>query len=108
EEVGCLGAKRLAEASALSARYAVGGEPTSLQPMRAGKGYCLAELITRGREGHSAYPSLGASAIYRAARLVAQIERLAEELKRDERAEFEPPYTTLNVGLIRGGTAKNI
>jgi acetylornithine deacetylase len=108
EEVGCLGAKRLAEASALSARYAVVGEPTSLQPMRAGKGYCLAELITRGREGHSAYPSLGASAIFRAARLVAQIERLAEELKRDGRAEFEPPYTTLNVGLIRGGTAKNI
>ena len=108
EEVGCLGAKRLAESRALSSRYAIIGEPTSLQPMRAGKGYCLAEIITRGREGHSAYPSLGASAIFRAARLVAQIERLAEELKRDERAEFDPPYTTLNVGLIHGGTAKNI
>jgi acetylornithine deacetylase len=108
EEVGCLGAKRLAEACALSSRYAVVGEPTSLQPMRAGKGYCLAEIIMRGREGHSAYPALGASAIFRAARLVAHIERIAEELKNDVCAEFEPPYTTLNVGYISGGSAKNI
>jgi acetylornithine deacetylase len=108
EEVGCLGAKLLADARALSSRYSIVGEPTSLQPMRAGKGYCLAEITMRGREGHSAYPGLGASAIFRAARLVARIERIAEELKADTRAAFEPPYTTLNVGLINGGTAKNI
>ncbi|HEY0378088.1 MAG TPA: acetylornithine deacetylase [Pyrinomonadaceae bacterium] len=108
EEVGCLGAKRLAQARPLSARYSVVGEPTSLRPMRAGKGYCLAELVLRGREGHSAYPALGASAIFRAARLVTRIERIGEELQADTRPAFEPPYTTLNVGLIRGGTAKNI
>jgi acetylornithine deacetylase len=108
EEVGCLGAKRLAEARALSVRNAIVGEPTSLQPMRAGKGYCLAEIIVRGREGHSAYPAVGASAIFRAARLIAEIERIAEELKTKVRAEFDPPYTTLNVGLVQGGTAKNI
>jgi acetylornithine deacetylase len=108
EEVGCLGAKRLAQARPLSARYSVVGEPTSLRPMRAGKGYCLAELVLRGREGHSAYPALGASAIFRAARLVTRIERIGEELQADTRPHFEPPYTTLNVGLIRGGTAKNI
>jgi acetylornithine deacetylase len=108
EEVGCLGAKRLAQARPLGARYSVVGEPTSLRPMRAGKGYCLAELVLRGREGHSAYPALGASAIFRAARLVTRIERIGEELQADTRPHFEPPYTTLNVGLIRGGTAKNI
>ncbi len=108
EEVGCLGAKRLADARALTARYSIVGEPTSLQPMRAGKGYCLAEIILRGREGHSAYPALGASAIFRAARLVNRIEGIAEELKTEQLASFEPPYTTLNVGLIQGGTAKNI
>lgn len=108
EEVGCLGAKLLADERALAARYSIVGEPTSLQPMRAGKGYCLAEIILRGREGHSAYPALGASAIFRAARLVNRIEKIAEELKREQLAEFEPPYTTLNVGLIQGGTAKNI
>ena len=108
EEVGCLGAKQLADARAMSARYSIVGEPTSLQPMRAGKGYCLAEIILRGREGHSAYPALGASAIFRAARLVNRIEKIAEELKAETLAAFEPPFTTLNVGLIRGGTAKNI
>jgi acetylornithine deacetylase len=108
EEVGCLGAKRLADARALRARYSIVGEPTSLQPMRAGKGYCLAEIIVRGKEGHSAYPALGASAIFRAARLINRLEKIAEELKAEQVATFEPPYTTLNVGLIRGGTAKNI
>lgn len=108
EEVGCLGAKQLADARAMRARYSIVGEPTSLQPMRAGKGYCLAEIIFRGREGHSAYPALGASAIFRAARLVNRIERIAEDLKAETLAAFEPPFTTLNVGLIQGGTAKNI
>jgi acetylornithine deacetylase len=108
EETGCIGAKHLADARALRARYSIVGEPTSLQPMRAGTGYCLAELTVRGREGHSAYPALGASAIFRAARLIARIEQIAEALKAEEHAAFDPPYTTLNVGLIGGGTAKNI
>lgn len=108
EEVGCLGAKQLADARILAARYSIVGEPTSLQPMRAGKGYCLAEIILRGREGHSAYPALGASAIFKAARLVNRIEEIAAELMTETLAAFEPPYTTLNVGLIQGGTAKNI
>ncbi|HJR06394.1 MAG TPA: acetylornithine deacetylase [Pyrinomonadaceae bacterium] len=108
EEVGCLGAKRLAESRVLKARYAIVGEPTSLQPMRAGKGYCLAEVRVGGREGHSAYPALGASAIFRAARLVARIEMVADLLKEQQHAAFDPPYTTLNVGVINGGTAKNI
>jgi acetylornithine deacetylase len=108
EEIGCLGAKRLAEMRALRARYAIVGEPTSLQPMRAGKGYCLAEITVHGREAHSAYPALGASAIFRAARLIAQIEKIGEQLKTETYEAFDPPYTTLNVGLIDGGTAKNV
>ena len=108
EEIGCIGAKHLANARALRARYSIVGEPTSLQPMRAGKGYCLADISVRGREGHSAYPALGASAIFRAARLIARIEQVAEELKGDVHTAFDPPHTTLNVGLINGGTAKNI
>jgi len=108
EEVGCLGAKRLADARPFTARAAVVGEPTSLRPMRAGKGYCLAEVVVRGREGHSAYPEAGASAITRAARLITRIERVAEGLKAEGHEAFDPPQTTLNVGLVSGGTAKNI
>jgi len=108
EEIGCLGAKRLASAKPLQARYAIVGEPTSLQPVRAGKGYCLAQITVRGHEAHSAYPQLGVSAIFGAARLVERIEKIAAELKNDQRPDFDPPYTTLNVGLIDGGTAKNV
>jgi acetylornithine deacetylase len=108
EEIGCMGAKRLEEERALRVRYSIVGEPTSLRPMRAGKGYCLAEIVVGGREGHSAYPSVGASAIFRAARLINQLESIAFKLREDARPLFDPPYTTLNVGLVRGGTAKNI
>jgi len=108
EEVGLLGAKRLAEAKPLQARYSIVGEPTSLRPMRAGKGYCLANIIVRGTEGHSAYPALGASAIFRAARLLTRVEEIARQLGKETHADFDPPFTTLNVGLIRGGTAKNV
>ena len=76
--------------------------------MRAGKGYCLAEAFVRGREAHSAYPHLGASAVTRAARLVTRVERIAEELRADAHDAFDPPHTTVNVGVIQGGTAKNV
>src|SRR5262245_4854258 len=108
EEIGCLGAKRLADAKPFTARHAIVGEPTSLQPIRAGKGYCLAEITVQGKEAHSAYPNLGASAIFRAARLISRIEGLAVELENEQRDGFEPPFTTLNIGVLRGGTAKNI
>jgi acetylornithine deacetylase len=108
EEIGCLGAKRLADAKPFTLKYAIVGEPTSLQPRRAGKGYCLAHVTVRGREAHSAYPQIGASAIFRAARLIERIEAIAEELQNDLHQDFDPPFTTINIGLINGGTAKNI
>ena len=108
EEIGLIGAKRLAEARALRASYAIVGEPTSLRPMRAGKGYCLAEVTIKGREAHSAYPSLGRSAVFDAARLIRCIEEMAVRLESEQHAAFDPAYTTLNVGLVHGGTAKNV
>jgi acetylornithine deacetylase len=108
EEIGLRGAKYLAQIKPLRARYSIVGEPTSLQPIRAGKGYSLAEVIVKGREAHSAYPALGASAVFRAARLINRLEKIAEELKHEQHPAFDPPYTTLNVGVIHGGTAKNV
>ena len=108
EEIGLIGAKQLAQIKPLRARYSIVGEPTSLQPIRAGKGYSLAEVIVKGREAHSAYPALGASAVFRAARLINHLEIIAEQLKTDLHPAFDPPYTTLNVGVIHGGTAKNV
>ena len=64
--------------------------------------------MVRGKEAHSAFPARGRSAIYDAARVVARLEQVAKKLATRKNAAFDPPYTTLNVGLIRGGTAKNI
>ena len=108
EEVGLLGAKKLAQAQPLRVRYSIVGEPTSLRPIRAGKGYSLAEVIVKGREAHSAYPALGASAVFRAARLINRLESIATQLQQDQHPAFDPPYTTLNIGLIHGGSAKNV
>ena len=108
EEIGLRGAKQLAQAKPLRVRYSIVGEPTSLKPIRAGKGYSLAEVIVKGREAHSAYPALGASAVFRAARLINRLESIAEHLKQEQHDAFDPPYTTLNIGLIHGGSAKNV
>lgn len=111
EEVGCLGAKRLMEERRFHARHAIIGEPTSLHPARAGKGYGLAEIRVYGQEAHSAHPAMGASAIYRAARLIGKIEEYSRSLQSAASGAadlFDPPYTTLNVGTITGGSAKNI
>jgi acetylornithine deacetylase len=108
EEVGCLGAKRLLAEGRVHPRHAIVGEPTSLTPVRAHKGYCAVEVELGGLEGHSAYPDVGASAIHGFGRLWPEIERIGEELRRETDAAFAPPYTTWNVGVIQGGKARNI
>lgn len=108
EEVGCVGAKFLARKKAVRARYTIIGEPTQLGPVHAGKGYALAEIVVRGREAHSAFPAHGRSAIHDAARVILRLDRVAKKLASRKNRDFDPPYTTLNVGLIRGGSAKNI
>jgi acetylornithine deacetylase len=109
EELGCVGAKKLVEAGRALTKRAIIGEPTSLRPIRANKGYCLAEVEVRGKEGHSAYPDTGASAVFRAARLLGKLEAYALTGLRVQRDEtFAPSHASLNVGLISGGKAKNV
>ncbi|MGI8773060.1 MAG: M20/M25/M40 family metallo-hydrolase [Acidobacteriaceae bacterium] len=108
EEVGCVGAQHLLAASKLRVRRAIISEPTSLAVGVAGKGYGLAQVWIRAREAHSAFPEQGISAIRIAARMV---DRMYGELPGAASARnplFTPPQTTVNVGRIEGGTAKNI
>ncbi len=108
EEIGCIGAKHLLSADLVRPARLVIGEPTSMHPARAGKGYCLGRVTVTGREAHSAHPEQGASAIHAAAHLLIGLEELAADLRRTVNDFFTPPYTTLNVGIIQGGSAKNI
>ena len=109
EEIGCKGMDRLLAsdcASNLRIASAIVSEPTSLRPGVAGKGYGLARVTVEGKEAHSAFPQQGRSAISVAARLISAIEDGMEIEAAD--ALFDPPRTTLNIGVISGGTAKNI
>jgi acetylornithine deacetylase len=108
EEVGCVGAAHLIASGLIKPRRVVIGEPTSLHPARSGKGYCLAEITVFGEEAHSAHPQRGKSAIYRAARFITAIEEYSLLLAREQHLFFSPSFTTLNIGTIGGGTAKNI
>ncbi len=114
EEIGCKGMERLLVATNLHIRSAIVSEPTSLRPGIAGKGYGLARVTIRGMEAHSAFPAEGVSAIALAAQFIARIQELSapagpcgdDEAMSD--ALFDPPRSTVNVGVIQGGSAKNI
>jgi len=108
EEVGCIGARRLVEEVEVRPAHAIVGEPTGLVPIRSHKGYWLAEIEVRGSEGHSAFPAVGRSAIFDAARLLRRIEAIQDELRGDADPAFDPPWTSLNVGTIEGGKARNV
>jgi acetylornithine deacetylase len=111
EELGCLGAPDLVAAiAALPARPAmcIVGEPTGLAVVRAHKGKVARRITIAGRGGHSSMPHRGANAVVAAARIVERLAARAERLAQvDGDATFDPPYTSLHVGSLHGGSALN-
>ncbi len=116
EEIGCAGAPPLIEAMAAAglpkAAMAIIGEPSMLKCVTAHKGSSGFNAHVKGYEVHSSLLDRGVSAIMEAARLIGWInERNAENRARTPTAMaamFDPPWTTLHVGKIEGGTAHNI
>jgi len=113
EEVGCLGAPHLI--AELGRRFpkpalAIIGEPTEMKLGTRHKGCYSFETEVTGRDGHSSQTHKGANAIVAAAEIVTELQRIAEDLKssRFTDANFDPPYPTINIGRIEGGTAVNI
>jgi acetylornithine deacetylase len=111
EELGCLGAPDLVSAIvALPARPAmcIVGEPTGLAVVRAHKGKVARRITVTGRGGHSSMPHRGANAVVAAAAIVERLAARAELLAQvSGEATFDPPYTTLHVGSLHGGSALN-
>ncbi|WP_409300361.1 acetylornithine deacetylase [Pseudomonas sp. KCJK8993] len=113
EEVGCLGVRpMLARLQARAHRplLCLIGEPTELRPVLGHKGKLAMRCQVRGAACHSAYASQGVNAIEYAAQLIGKLgeigTRLAQPQHHDRR--FDPPFTTLQTGIIRGGRALNI
>lgn len=111
EEVGCRGVVPLIRRFAtwpIAPVLAIVGEPTRMAVVKAHKGNITFETEVFGVEAHSSTPSDGVNAIYYAAQIVIELERIGVELQRTQDREFIPPYSTLHVGVINGGTVKNI
>ena len=101
EERGSDGARAANQLPATS-RWLINGEPTESILASGCKGAQRVIVRTRGKEAHSAYPHLGESAIAPMLRMLPELDALA--LPTD--AVLGP--TTVNVGLISGGTEANI
>jgi acetylornithine deacetylase len=112
EEIGCLGIDRMVD-DALShfhkPRFAIIGEPTTMQIVRAHKSINVFRTTVTGKAAHSSQPHRGAGAVFAAARIVEKLRQLGEQRRHSAAASgFQPPWTTVQVGLIQGGTAVNI
>jgi len=113
EEVGCLGGQALVKSlqdKGLRPSVAVIGEPTSMRIIEGHKG-CY-EYTTRftGLAGHGSAPDRGVNAVEYAARYVNRLLELKDTLRARAPAgsRFDPPWTTINTGCLKGGVAHNV
>lgn len=112
EEIGCRGVPhligRLPELCA-PPLGAIIGEPSGMRPILAHKGKAAVRITLTGRSGHSSRPDLGLNAVHAMAGVLRAAASAAEELSLGPfDRSFEPPYSSLQAGLIQGGQALNI
>lgn len=113
EETGMAGAYQLVPEMAKHmppASAVIVGEPSQMQVVTGHKGGLMMQTNVRGYEVHSSLVHIGVSAVMTAARLIGWLEAqmAANKAAADPNSLFVPPYTTLHVGMIEGGTARNI
>lgn len=113
EEIGCMGApSMIAEIGKTLPRPSVVivGEPTSMKVVSAHKGMWFFRVVVTGKEAHSSQTHRGVSAVMTGGRLIAKLDEMARRLaaEADPACKFVPPYTTIHVGTVQGGTATNI
>lgn len=113
EEVGCLGVRSLLselEKRPVKPMLCIIGEPTELKPVLGHKGKLAMRCDIHGEACHSAYAPLGVNAIEYAAELIGELGRIGNRLKAPEHHDdrFDPPFSTVQTGVISGGKALNI
>jgi acetylornithine deacetylase len=115
EEVGLLGAPDVAKGlldNFAKVDAVVVGEPTEMQVVTGHKSCDDLQFHVRGYEVHSSRLHEGVSAVMCAARFVEWVrqQNIESQAKTPSAtaALYDPPFTTLHVGKINGGTAHNI
>lgn len=113
EETTCLGVVDIIARMGIDLprpKAVIVGEPTSMQVADAHKSVASFFTTVHGFEVHSSMPHAGVNAIDGAARIVTELNTIFEEMvtRGDPTGRFSPPYTSVHVGTIDGGTARNI
>ena len=113
EEVGSFGAAQMPsmmDRLGVKPAIAVVGEPTGMKPFIGHKGGLELIADIRGTAGHASDPRGTVNTLYYAARLICHIEDKARSLASQPQHDtpFDPPYTTISVGHIKGGEARNV
>jgi acetylornithine deacetylase len=112
EEVGCTGAPPMIAAMQRvlpKGEVALIGEPSRMAVINGHKTGTGFHVHVKGYEVHSSLLPDGVSAIMEAARLIGWVnDRNAALMANAGPSPFYPPFTTLHVGMIHGGTAHNI
>ena len=119
EEVGCLGAERVAPALSQILgdtpvpQLAWIGEPTSFDVCHAHKSIVVFSVKVRGTGGHSGAPANGVNAIAVMGRVIESIGRLQQERRTIAHPEYaaifpDSPYDVMNFGTVQGGIALNM
>lgn len=113
EEVGCLGVRSMLadlEQRPHKPALCLIGEPTELKPVLGHKGKLAMRCHVKGAPCHSAYAPYGVNAIQYAARMISRLEEIGEQLAQPEHHDerFDPPFSTVQTGVIKGGRALNI
>ena len=115
EEVGLLGAPDVAQG--LLDKFAkvdavLVGEPTEMKVVTGHKSCDDLQFHVRGHEVHSSLLHEGVSAVMCGAQFVEWVRKQNVEnqakVPSTVAAMYNPPFTTLHVGQINGGTANNI
>ncbi len=115
EEVGCVGAPPMIakmRETLPSASAVIVGEPSRMKAVSGHKGGTGFFVHIRGFEVHSSIMHTGVNAIMEAAKLISWANEMNAANRTKEpnpiAATFEPPWTTVHCGRIKGGTAHNI
>jgi acetylornithine deacetylase len=113
EEVGCLGVRPMLaelEKRPHKPHLCLIGEPTELKPVLGHKGKLAMRCQVKGAACHSAYAPYGVNAIEYAARLIGRLGEIGAQLAQPEHHDerFDPPFSTVQTGVIKGGRALNI
>jgi acetylornithine deacetylase len=115
EEIGCTGAPPMIAAIQPvlpKGTAAIIGEPSTMQAVTGHKGGIGFDTHVVGFEVHSSLLHTGVNAIMAGAKLIEWANEMntlnMEATPTDLAAMFDPPFTTLHVGMIQGGTAHNI